>query len=219
MKIDKNTKVLAFMNAFTQGKSGGDVAFIEIFKRLNFSKLTVVTSLLGKKLCEKSGLKAKYIVTTHEKYFGNVYYTYFKRILKAIIYIFQHQDFDLVYSSSDALPDVLSALLLKITHKKIKWMAKFYHLIPQTRPLPYFFQRISLLAANRYADIILNKGEFGFNSEMIDSVLPSPQKFDAVFMSRLHASKGIFDLIEMWKKIVIKLPNATLAVIGTGSKK
>lgn len=42
------------------------------------------------------------------------------------------------------------------------------------------------------------------------------KKFDAVFMKRIQAVKGIFDLIDIWQFVVRKKPNAKLAIIGGG---
>lgn len=42
------------------------------------------------------------------------------------------------------------------------------------------------------------------------------KKYDAVFMKRIQSVKGAFDLIDIWKKVVDKLPKAHLLVIGTG---
>ena len=43
-----------------------------------------------------------------------------------------------------------------------------------------------------------------------------PENFDyhGVFFARLLPEKGIFDLIEIWKRVVKKMPNAKLAVCG-----
>lgn len=42
------------------------------------------------------------------------------------------------------------------------------------------------------------------------------QKYDAVFMKRIQAVKGIFDLIEIWRLVVRKKPTAKLIIIGSG---
>lgn len=42
------------------------------------------------------------------------------------------------------------------------------------------------------------------------------KKYDAVFQGRLHPQKGVIELIEIWKKVVQKLPQAKLAIIGDG---
>lgn len=46
---------------------------------------------------------------------------------------------------------------------------------------------------------------------------PPPAKtVDAVFMKRLQAVKGVFDLIDIWRRVIARKPDATLLVIGEG---
>lgn len=210
-------KILAFMNSYSQGKSGGDMAFVEIFKRLRFKKIIVMTSLLGEELCENSGLKAEFVVTTKEDIFENLYFIYFKRIVMAIFALLKIRNVDLLYSSSDALPDVLPAFVYKLLFPKTKWILKRYHDIPRIRFLPYLMQKISLLFAKR-ADLVIQKGKFGFDHELIENALRAQQKYDAVFMGRLHESKGVFDLISIWENVVRFYPGAKLGIIGIGNK-
>ena len=40
--------------------------------------------------------------------------------------------------------------------------------------------------------------------------------YDAVFLKRLQAVKGVFDLIDIWEMVVEELPDAKLVVIGAG---
>ena len=43
-----NKKILAFMNAYTSGKGGGDVIFLELCQYFNqYAEITVVTSKLA----------------------------------------------------------------------------------------------------------------------------------------------------------------------------
>jgi glycosyltransferase involved in cell wall biosynthesis len=42
------------------------------------------------------------------------------------------------------------------------------------------------------------------------------KEYDAVFMKRIQAVKGIFDLIETWSLVVKKKPKAKLIIIGSG---
>jgi len=42
------------------------------------------------------------------------------------------------------------------------------------------------------------------------------KKYEAVFMKRLQAVKGVFDLVKIWKEVIKELPNAKLVVIGSG---
>lgn len=46
--------------------------------------------------------------------------------------------------------------------------------------------------------------------------LPATKKYDAVFQGRFHPQKGVVELIDIWKKVVEKKPNAKLAMIGDG---
>jgi glycosyltransferase involved in cell wall biosynthesis len=60
--------------------------------------------------------------------------------------------------------------------------------------------------------------ECGVEFERIQSVVSQvkTKQVDAVFMKRLQTVKGVFDLIEIWKKVVEQIPNAKLWVIGEG---
>ena len=42
------------------------------------------------------------------------------------------------------------------------------------------------------------------------------KKYDAVFQGRFHPQKGVVELIEIWRKVVDKKPDAKLAMIGDG---
>lgn len=42
------------------------------------------------------------------------------------------------------------------------------------------------------------------------------QKYDAVFQGRFHPQKGVLELVDIWKLVVAKLPNAKLGMIGDG---
>lgn len=43
-----------------------------------------------------------------------------------------------------------------------------------------------------------------------------PKIYDAVFQGRFHPQKGVVELIDIWRKVVDKLPKAKLAMIGDG---
>lgn len=45
---------------------------------------------------------------------------------------------------------------------------------------------------------------------------PSAKRYDAVFQGRFHPQKGVVELIDIWKKVVDKKPDAKLAMIGDG---
>lgn len=50
----------------------------------------------------------------------------------------------------------------------------------------------------------------------IENHKKSIKKYDAVFQGRFHPQKGVIELVDIWKDVVSKLPNANLAMIGDG---
>lgn len=59
----------------------------------------------------------------------------------------------------------------------------------------------------------------GINLSQIDEIQRvEGVNYDACFLGRLHPSKGIFDLIDIWKLVVSKIKSARLAIIYVGSK-
>lgn len=223
------------MNAFTQGKSGGDVCMSESLKRMRNAHVTVVTSQLGKELCLSLRLKADFYVTSKEKKFQNVLITYLLRALRGIQLILSknQQSAKIIYVSSDAFSDVLPAIVYKIKYDKAKWLQKIYHVIPKERAVSYFAQRLSFSFIKKYASVIIVDNEqvkkelknFGFKEDslrvnypgvQIPKIKSSIKKYDAVYIGRLHKSKGIYDLLTIWKNILQIRPNLQLAIIGNG---
>lgn len=227
------------MNSYSQGKSGGDVVFIEIAKRIKEYDKIIVTSLLGKDLCQKSGLKGKYLITTREPEFRNVILTYLGRILKAFFLKLKVEKDDVFLGTSDFLPDVLPIFWLKMRNKKTKWVQHIFHLIPSSRKIPFLAQRLSLLLIKKLADAVIVDNrllkndlvKLGFSSEKIFINYPGIDikylksikakktgGYDGIFMAQLRQSKGIFDLIKVWRLVCKKKPNAKLGIIGKGEK-
>ena len=107
--------------------------------------------------------------------------------------------------------------------------------------LNYFSQRLSFKLIGRGADFVFAyntpEGEIvrecfckmGFPRKRLRAVMngvdyahiikvPAQDKvFDACFVGGIRLSKGIFDLVEIWKRVVEKNEKARLAVIGGGS--
>jgi len=231
--------LIAFMNAYSQGKSGSDVAFIEIAKRMvNFNKV-VVTSQLGSTLCKNLGLQADFKITTREKEFKNVYLIYLQRIVKALLLRIDTADESILYATSDFLPDVLPALFLKLKNKRAKWFQKTFHLIPEERKIPYYLQKLSYCLIRKFADLTVvdNKPlrrelvKMGFDEKRIkvnylgvdlsyfeNLSADKNVSYEGVFLARLHQSKGIFDLVDIWEKVCRQMPYARLAIIGSGNQ-
>lgn len=53
----------------------------------------------------------------------------------------------------------------------------------------------------------LNKVKFGFEELKI---------YDACYLGRLHYQKGVLELIDIWKMVCQKIPNAKLIIVGNG---
>lgn len=99
-------------------------------------------------------------------------------------------------------------------------------------------ERLSVWLSNRFADVLLpvspmtasqlnsvganmkkvHPVECGVNYAEIMKIVRKvkEKRYDGVFMKRLQAVKGIFDLIEIWEMVVKAKPDAKLLVIGEG---
>lgn len=56
----------------------------------------------------------------------------------------------------------------------------------------------------------------GVSLSVIDRVPAGGKKFDVCFVGGLRASKGIYDLIPIWKGVLAHFPKARLAIVGEG---
>lgn len=228
------------MNAFSQGKSGGDMVFIEIAKRIkNYDKVTV-TSLLGKNLCQECGLEGKFLITTRELEFRNVIFTYIRRILKTFFLKLEIKKGDIFWATSDFLPDILPIFLLKKKNSQLKWIQHIFHLISSERKLPFRFQKISFFMIRKLADVVVVDNSqlrddlvnLGFSKEKIFVNYPGINfeylrtfkakrgfSYDGIFMAQFRESKGIFDLLKIWKLVCQINPEMKLGIIGKGERR
>lgn len=116
------------------------------------------------------------------------------------------------------------------------WKRKESTLINST--MFFINERLSVFLANKYADTLLPVSsptakqlqDFGANMTKVHTVecgvncgeiheiveKVKEKKYDAVFMKRLQAVKGIFDVIEIWEMVVREKTDAKLLVIGDG---
>ncbi len=172
---------------------------------------------------------------------------YLLRTFRALGVVFK-KGTDSIYGGSDFFPDAAPAFLYKLFHPQVRWVQCIFHIYPnwKTRPgsktknfIAQYLQKFSLLMIKK-ADIIININyqvredliKRGFDGDKI-VVNPPGIKFEyyarlqpssdtphyeASFLARLNPSKGIFDLIEIWQKVVDRFPAAKLAIIGGGSE-
>lgn len=157
---------------------------------------------------------------------------YIHRIILGIIHefthIFKRDRFDIVYSSSDFLPDVLPALVHKMAGKR--WVAGYYLTAFKSNKIHYYSQKIVRYLIDNFADMVIvtnptmfdifkDKKKTWINGgiDMKYAGISDQQKeYDAVFCGRIHSSKGIDELIEIWNKVISERPHAKLAIIGDG---
>jgi len=154
-----------------------------------------------------------------------------------------------LYSSTDFLPDVLLPFVIKLLGRDAFWISRVYHLVAPpirrkgnllTNVLSFASQRASFAFLKRTSDriIALNPALYdelaslgmprlrmttsgaGIDIDRIDSVTSSAEKqYDGVTLGRIHPSKGIFDVLEIWKLVLTRKPDARLAIIGGGEEK
>jgi glycosyltransferase involved in cell wall biosynthesis len=229
--------ILAFLNSYTHGKSGGDMCFINAFSRFKKINLTIVTSENGKKLCLENNLKAKFIITTHEKKFNNTYLIYTQRIINGILFKYI-SGYDIVYATSDSLPDVLLSVVYKIKNPNSKLVCKIFHIIPNRRLISSLLQFLSHFLIKNFANKIIVDNKIlqktllkkGFSQDKVELIYPGidtaklkkvipEKKYDAIYMGRIHKSKSIEDLIEIFRNVKKTYKNVKLALIGTGEEK
>ncbi|MCD4703628.1 MAG: glycosyltransferase family 4 protein [Methanosarcinaceae archaeon] len=251
--------------ALGTGLSGGDRIFIELARK--WAKyghdIKIYVWEDGYEMCKRNHLEnVNYIIWNAARYkkFGFII-LYIIRTITGCIGALKVQYYDnnnVVYSSSDFLPDSIPALILKLRFKNnVKWIAGFYLFAPNplSKESPYIgrnklkglFYYMSQLPVywliKRYADIVFVTSEpdvekFITNKRSKDKIVvirggvdiePSTKYlssndviplsnriYDACFVGRFHYQKGVIELIDIWKLVCEKKPNAKLAMIGVG---
>lgn len=152
--------------------------------------------------------------------------------------------FDIAYSFSSTLEIIFFPFILTFIDRKIKWFVVVDNIVPKPneRPgnyilktLPYIAFLVSNQLLKRANGIFVvtnilkkyysKKGirviktgsgnglDIAFFKGKISSNTPS---FNALFGGRIHPAKGIFDLIEITKKVIKVNKNFTLGIMGDG---
>lgn len=216
--------------------------------RKEFGYVCCVTNLDGKKYIEKDVAGFNYHVSFRffDKLWLPL--NYILRTIYASGIVFK-KNIGVIYVGSDFFPDVIPAYLYKIFHPKTRWIQCIFHIYPNWKKRPgnklrnFFAQYCQIFSFQlaRRADKIININyqikdgliRYGLNSDKFVVNTPGinvhyfqnlkikedTKKYDATFLARLNPSKGIFDLIAIWKVVVEKMPNVKLAIMGGGSEK
>lgn len=233
--------------------SGGDRIGIEIVRRWarQRARVHLLTTPSGRALCEANGFDAeRHTVPEFAPARLGVVAAYLLRVAYSIFRTPRVAPGDWIYSSSDFLPDVLPAWLMKRLEPNARWAAGLYLIAPNPwrgeapflpRPLLYWLgQQISLRLIGARADclFVLNDQDrqalsarpdhlppitvvgAAVDHELIARARQAPPPtnlpYDACFVGRLHAQKGLDDLLAVWQQVSASMPSAHLALIGWG---
>ena len=154
--------------------------------------------------------------------------------------------FDFAFSNSSFFVDIMPILWLKLFGRCKHWILMMDSVVPPPKErrgnsiinfLTYFESILVGRIAHVFADLIftvnpelktemINRGinkekiflsQNGLFMDRINSTEnPEKKRYEAVYMGRISIDKGVLDLIEIWKKVIIKRPKAKLAILGTG---
>jgi glycosyltransferase involved in cell wall biosynthesis len=212
-------------------------------------KAVLLTSNSGKRLLHAEGAKLglRRISIPFEGFLVKrslgVGILYILRPLGALFVKFNRR-FDVIVASSHYPPDVLSALFLHLRNPKSK-IVIYCHGIsippehgPILRVFSIIYNYFGTLLMTKFSDLIfvINRPTKDFllhfgakdtkivltcNGIDIHDTKPSVKEksLDACFLGRLVKSKGVYDLVKVWKKVCERRNSAKLAIIGDGPEK
>lgn len=150
-----------------------------------------------------------------------------------------------ILSASPFFPDVIPAFVAKRRDPGIRWVARLYHLVdPPTRRhgnilvniVASLLQELMLkllksadlivadnpdtlrtLQLQGFANATLAMLVSGVDFRLISTHRPQQRfPFDAAYVGRIDPHKGVFDLPEIWNRVIKTLPKARLAIVGYG---
>lgn len=154
--------------------------------------------------------------------------------------------FDIIYSLTSTLDMIFFPWMLKFVDRKVKWFTVMDNIVPKPneRPGNFILNTIPYLAfltanlllkrtdgmfvvTNLLKQYYLKKGVKviktgtgnGLDLESFkEKILSQTPSFTCLFGARLNPVKGIFDLIEITKRVVKADKNFTLGIMGEGEK-
>lgn len=166
---------------------------------------------------------------------------YCVRMLKVLVSPPPVKKYDVIIASNHWLIDVLPAAYLHSKNSSCKLVAYYHGLaVKKSRWWWYIPRKLNDMLAvallRRYFDVVFVTNQLvkdfltshGVRAEKIqflnNGTDPVPLKVnstkppvDACYVGRLVENKGVFDLVAIWKEVVVELPRAKLAIVGDGS--
>lgn len=173
-----------------------------------------------------------------------IFLTYCWRIIHTIAILRRIKGPFVLYSSTNIFADCIPAYIIIKIRRDIIWIARIHHVVqsPLKREgnfliniTSFLLDRISLsciksanliLALNSSLKYQLKQVNYpqaklfelggGIDLHFIKKVVPNKNisPYRAVFVGRMHRTKGIFDLPEIWKRVCKNIPDAKLGIIG-----
>ena len=217
-------------------------------------KITIILPVIGTKHWYDSRLNNIDLIILKPTIFDNnprpmwVFLAYLVRIWQTYWQLRKLKEIDVLYSSTNVFPDVVSAFLFKLTHPNVPWIARVHHLItlPIKRPgrLTVNLVSYSMQLVSSFMMKVQSTKTLALNHKLLKTLII--QKFprdklevlgagidfwkishakayeskslDGVFVGRIHPSKGIYDLVRIWKIVVAKKPDAKAIIVGEGAR-
>lgn len=207
----------------------------------------VFTPEAGKKLCERLGLEAAFhIFQVSNEYSLKTYVWRFLKST-SLPKPLRHYE-GIIYSTTEHFYDVCPSIRIKNENRRNMWVAAVHWIAPLKRRgtswlnsiLFFANQKMGFNLIKNRADLILAISEntakqmkkIGVPPEKIFPVeagvdylrtrkiaaKAQTKKYDALFMKRFDGTKGVFDIIEIWKDVTRTKQNAKLGMIGLGTK-
>lgn len=228
------------------GMSGGDRRCMEIFRRIGHHfELTAYTSEDGKRALQPCLPYAAFVVMPPHLLERNLCTAYVRRARWMTNQIRQ-RPYDIVYASSDFFPDTLPCCSYRRRNPRSRWIQCVFHVYPplSQRPgsllrnwLGRSIQQFSFSLIKRNADAVISLSRqtkdqlvsLGFRADQI-TVIPcgtdsnpcasigivDKRLKQGCFIGRISPTKGIFDLVEIWRLVADAHPDAVLKIVGNG---
>lgn len=251
----RTLKVIEIGHTLGTSLAGGDKLMEPMAGKLSEKyEISIIVPEIGMRHWRESPI-SKEIFTLKHNLFDNkgsplpVFMTYCIRMWQTITYLSKvSHAADLLYSSTNILPDVLPAAVIKIFRPTF-WVSRVHHLIPPphrregrfiVNAVSFMMQQLALFLIKHGADLIIVLNESlkqelknrnfpenimetvgaGINLKAISSGKFSKKNkpYTGIYLGRLHPAKGVLDIVPIWKNVTQEIPSATLAIIGSGER-
>jgi glycosyltransferase involved in cell wall biosynthesis len=226
--------------------SGGEYHMLYVIKEwIKMHRVSIIMPRLGY-MSTKTVLNNGYSVYFSSDGQDEIYHlsgivvSYFHRILRTL-FIKLNQNPDVIIASSHLMYDVVPAVLLNMRFRS-RLVIYVHHILQlhrtQTRlsdKISLFNEKIGLMLAKKASLIFVMNNDVknilismgfraekifvsgnGVQTELIDSIKVDTKELDCCFCGRLVKTKGIYDLIEIWQRVIEHFPKSKLVIIGHG---